>query len=282
MVLETRQYVSEVIIIDDGSSDKTAEIARLAGATVVRHDTNQGYGAAVRAALREARERRADALILLDADAQHNPAEIPAIVKPVLEDGYDLVIGSRELGHNHIPAYRRFGQKVLLFSTNLLSREKLTDSESGFRVFSKKALDELDLEEDGMAVSAETVAKAAQKGLKVTQVPISVRYGQDGSTLHPLAHGLLVLLPVISMITRKRPLFFFGAAGGIIALIGLTIGALALRKVNEGYNLPVMSSLFAALFLLTGVISIFTGIIVYVLGKREPAPAPVRFTGPPE
>ncbi len=112
MVLNTRQYVDEVIIIDDGSTDDTSKIARLAGAEVVRHSQNQGYGAAILSIFDEARKRDPDILVILDADSQHNPQEIPHLIQPIL-NGYDVVIGSREKQASQIPLYRRFGQKVI-------------------------------------------------------------------------------------------------------------------------------------------------------------------------
>ena len=112
MVLNTRQYVDEVIVVDDGSMDNTAEIAELAGALVIRHPHNQGYGAAIQSILAEAKKRDPEVLVLLDADAQHSPQEIPQLIKPINE-GFDFVVGSREKQSNKIPFYRRVGQRVL-------------------------------------------------------------------------------------------------------------------------------------------------------------------------
>jgi len=94
VVLQAKKYANEVIVIDDGSTDRTAKIAKLAGATVIRHGENKGYGSAIQSILTEAKERATDILVLLDADSQHNPDEIPSLTKAISE-GYDLVIGSR-------------------------------------------------------------------------------------------------------------------------------------------------------------------------------------------
>ena len=268
IVLKTRQYVDETIVIDDGSTDQTANVARLAGATVIQHQQNRGYGASIKSLLSEARAKGADVLVLLDGDAQHNPDEIPELIKPISE-GFDLVIGSREQQKNDIPGYRRIGQRVIARFSGVLSGNNLSDSESGFRVFSKKALDLLELKENGMAISAETISKATEQGLKITERPISVRYTEDGSTLNPVVHGLGVLGRIIVMISERRPLFFFGVGGAILVILGLLSGIKALSIVLDGGSALTGWALASVLLLVIGVFSGFTGIILNTLIKRR-------------
>jgi glycosyltransferase involved in cell wall biosynthesis len=268
IVLQVRQYVDEVIVVDDRSTDNTARIAELAGATVIQHNQNSGYGAAVRSILAEAKRRNPDVLVLLDADSQHDPNEIPSLIKAILE-GSDLVIGSREAQKDKTPTYRRIGQKVLLRSTRLISKTNISDSECGFRAFSQRAISELELKESGMAISAETVARAADKNLKITEVPISNIYTKDGSTLNPVKHGIGVLNRIIIMISQRRPLLFFGLAGGILLAIGLIIGVKVYTMATTGGGLALGSAVLTALLVIAGILTIFTGIILNALTRQR-------------
>jgi glycosyltransferase involved in cell wall biosynthesis len=264
LVLNTRQYVDEVIVVDDGSTDDTARIAGLAGASVVSHPRNRGYGAAILSIFVEAKKKDPDVLIILDADSQHDPAEIPHLIQPVL-DGYDVVIGTRAERAAKIPLYRRFGQKVISSSVNMLSKNALTDSECGFRAFSRKAIASLKLQEAGMAISAETVAEAFRLNLKITQVPVSVTYGKDSSTLNPVTHGLGVFTRVLVMISERRPLFFFGLAGVIMILAGLAAGVVTIRLYSQSGVVSTPWSLIAVFFIILGAISIFNGITLHTM-----------------
>jgi glycosyltransferase involved in cell wall biosynthesis len=268
IVLQARQYVDEVIVVDDGSTDNTVRIAELAGATVIQHHENKGYGAAVRSILAEAKKRNPAVLVLLDADSQHDPNEIPILIKPISE-GFDFVIGSREAQRDKTPRYRRIGKEVILRSTRLASKINISDSECGFRAFSQRAISELELEASGMAVSSETIVRAAEKNLKITEVPISNIYTKDGSTLNPVRHGVDVLSRIIVMISQRRPLFFFGLAGGILVVIGLIIGFRVLNIAATTGEHAIGHTILTTLLIIAGISSIFTGIILNALSRRK-------------
>ena len=119
-----------------------------------------------------------------------------------------------------------------------------------------------------MSVSAEAIATAAEKELKITEVPISITYTKDSSTLNPLAHGLEVLTRIIAMISERRPLFFFGLSGGILVILGLIAGGRVIQIFSASGMMPVGTALISVLFLTIGILSIFTGIILHVLIRR--------------
>ena len=197
IILRTLQYVDKVIIVNDGSDDKTVDVARLAGAEIINHASNLGKGEALKSGFSAIGD--ADVVVTIDADGQHNPDEIPSLIKPVVEEGADLVNGSRYMNgpEENTPAYRRIGQQVLDNATNISAGIKVTDSQSGFRAFSPAACKVFRFHDTGFAIESEMLVDVAEAGLKIVEVPITVRYDVDGSTKNPVTHGVGVLLNII-------------------------------------------------------------------------------------
>jgi glycosyltransferase involved in cell wall biosynthesis len=195
MVTKVKEYADEVLVLNDGSSDKTEALAKEAGAEVISHPKNMGYGATIQSIIKEARKRQFDAFVIMDADTQHSAEDIPDLVKPILE-GCDLVIGARR--RVDIPQYRYFGGWILSSFVSMLSGRRVMDSQSGFRAFSPRAVKVLDLKENGMAVSSEMTVKAVVSGLKIREVPISIRYTEDSSTHNPVYQGFYTLWRIMA------------------------------------------------------------------------------------
>ncbi|MDR0900160.1 MAG: glycosyltransferase family 2 protein [Methanobrevibacter sp.] len=204
IILRTKQYVDRVLVIDDGSNDKTKEIAKLAGAELIIHEKNQGKGIALKTGF-EAIENE-DIIITIDGDGQHNPDEIPILIKAIIDEKADFVNGSRYIEGNddETPGYRRVGQKVLDKATNLSTGLEITDSQSGFRAFSKIAIPHFKFKDAGFAIESEMLSDASKADLKIIEVPITVRYDVDSSTKNPISHGVGVLIQIIKNLLFHR------------------------------------------------------------------------------
>ena len=196
VIAKTAEYVDKIIVVDDGSADKTAEVALKYGAELISHTTNLGKGEALKSGFKAIGD---DSIIVtIDGDGQHNPDEIPDLIKPIIEDGADLVNGSRYMNgpEENTPAYRRVGQRVLDIATNISAGIKVTDSQSGFRAFSKRTNGCFRFKDTGFGIESEMLVDAAEAGLKIVEVPITVRYDVDGSTKDPITHGVGVLFKI--------------------------------------------------------------------------------------
>ncbi|MBI2857789.1 MAG: glycosyltransferase family 2 protein [Chloroflexi bacterium] len=268
IVLMAKRFSDQVLVFDDGSTDNTAEIARLAGAKVISNGRRRGKGNAIQHILEEAKQRLPCTLVIMDADGQHDPREIPTLLAPIRE-GYDIVIGSRKIMRNKTPLYRRLGQKVLSYSTGVLTGKRLSDSECGFRALSKQAVAKIVLREDGFSTESELICKSAENGLQIVEVPISNIYVKDGSTLNPIEHGFKVLARILVMISERRPLFFFGLAAALALVLGSLAGARALSIFQGRGEVPVGLALVSGFFVNAAVQSLFTGLIIHILMKQK-------------
>ena len=193
IITKLKKYTNDIIVCDDGSNDLTKEIAEGLGATVISHKTNKGYGAAINSLFLKAKELKTEVLVTFDADGQHRIEDIPIVTEPIKNNEAELVIGSRFLDtkSEDMPNYRKVGIKIITKVTNLSIKEKLTDSQSGFRAYSKKSLQEILPADEGMGVSTEILIKASNLELKIAEVPIQVHYGEDTSTHDPVSHGII-------------------------------------------------------------------------------------------
>ena len=176
VIVRSLPYADRVLVVNDGSRDATAAAAIHAGAQVISHSLNRGLGAAIGTGIQAARRLGADIVITLDADGQHLPEEIPRFVE-ALTLGADAVIGSRMLMlEGNMPPLRRVYQHIGYLVTFLLFGKRVTDSQSGFRAFSGRAADAMDLQTDRMEVSSEIISEIHRRRLAYAEVPITAVY----------------------------------------------------------------------------------------------------------
>jgi glycosyltransferase involved in cell wall biosynthesis len=203
VVTSCKKYVDEVLVIDDGSSDLTSNIAQFAGARVIRHPVNKGYGEAIKSGFAEAKSLNADILVTIDGDGQHNPDEIPCLLNQMLKQNAVICIGSRFINndHNDMPPYRKFGNVLINWLWNLKSKSKISDTQSGFRTYTQHVFKEMTFSEKGMGISIEILEKVRRKNMKVTEFSISCSYKNNNSsfTLKAVRQGLVVVFSILRM-----------------------------------------------------------------------------------
>jgi len=211
-ILKAKKYADKIIICDDGSADSTAEIAKSLGVDVIRHKRNLGYGAAIQSLFKRAKRLDFNILVTLDGDGQHDPDDIPKVIKPIIDDEADIVIGSRFVGNSlfAMPWYRRVGVKLITNFVNYSTKPSITieDAQSGFRAYSRKALKTLKLTEKGMSISVEILFEAWRHHLRIKEVPIRCCYGKGikGSTHNPIMHGINLVIYIVRRIIKDRTL----------------------------------------------------------------------------
>jgi glycosyltransferase involved in cell wall biosynthesis len=273
LVLEAQKHVDVVLVCDDGSTDSTGEIAERMGADVIRHDRNLGYGAALKSLFMMARELNADVLVTIDADGQHDPGDIPRLVEPVLENKADIILGSRFLDSkkNGVPRYRSWGIKLISKLTGAASNHNFNDAQCGFRVYGRKALNGLNLIENGMGSSVEILIKAKKQGLTIAEVPTKCQYNEleRTSTQNPIEHGTSVFMSIIRWVVEEKPLMLLGLPGMIFLLVGMAFGIWMLRIFAEEQQIVTNIALASLSFVLIGMFTIFTAITLYAISRQS-------------
>ena len=264
LLIKLKKISENIIVCNDGSNDLTGKIAKELGATVIEHERNLGYGSAIKSIFLKAREINADVLVTFDADGQHRIEDINAILEPIKNNAADIVIGSRFLNNNQeIPKYREIGIKAITKLTNVTGGTKITDSQSGFRAYSKKILEEIEPKESGMGISTEILIKTQKAGFIITEVPITILYEGDTSTHNPISHGSSVILSTLKYVAIERPLIFYGIPGIIFLLIGLAFGVWTIQIYSEQGQVITNIALVGVGGVIMGTILMLTATILY-------------------
>ena len=267
IITRLNKITDSIVVCNDGSTDLTSEIAQKMGAVVINHEKNLGYGGAIRSIFLKSREMEGDILVTFDADGQHRIEDVEHVINPIINNQADLVIGSRFLDEKdqEVPQYRKMGIKIITKITNASLKQKLTDSQSGFRAYSKKVLNELNPSELGMGISTEILIKASNKNFKISEVPIKILYSGDTSTHNPVSHGSSVILSTIKFTSIEHPLKFYGIPSVIFFAIGLTFTYFSAQYYAEIGRLNTNLTIVAASTILIAVVLLITSILLYSL-----------------
>ena len=265
IITKLKKITDKIIVCDDGSTDSTGKIATEMGAKVIRHEKNLGYGSAIRSIFLKAREEKSESLITLDSDGQHRIEDIDVVVEPLRTGKADLVIGSRFLNNNgkNVPSYRKTGIKILTKLANTSLEQKITDSQSGFRGYGKRVIQEVTPSESGMGVSNEILIKASKKGFQIIEVPIVILYDGDTSSQNPLFHGSSVFLSTLKFISMEHPLKFYGIPGGLFLIIGITFLIYTIQLFSETRQILLSSAIIGVGSVTFGIILLMSGILLF-------------------
>jgi len=276
VVESAKNYVDTVLVVDDGSTDDTVEVAAAAGATVYEHDRNIGYGGALNSIFDQASRGDADYLVILDADGQHDPSDIPELIEQQRKSGAEVVIGNRfdEDADTEMPLYRRFG----LFAVNLMTNlslgilkpaNQISDTQSGFRAYSTEAITSLAEDNsigDQMDASTNILYHAHSNGYQITEVPTTIDYDVETSNnLGPVEHGLTLVGNIIRTVEREHPIMLLGVPGVSCVLIGFVFTYLTMFNYLQSGTFPLGHALASTTFTIIGILAAFTGIILHSL-----------------
>ena len=249
VIKKSLSYVDQVIVCDDGSSDLTAEKAKIAGAVVIKHEKNMGKGHAMKTLFNYAKDIDADVMITIDGDGQFLPEQIETLLKPILENSFDVVIGN----------------KMLDRITKLAAELPFSDTQSGFRSYSKKAIQSIDFSTSGFGVDSEILINAVDKGLKITETEVTVLYdtGLKTSTRDPVSHSMDVIASLLESIAIHHPLKYLGMPGIFLLIIGLGFTTYSISNFNETGNFSLPPIITAMSSLIIGLILLLMSVVLY-------------------
>lgn len=276
IVKKVQTHVNTVIVINDGSTDKTEEVALRAGAEVVSHDVNKGVGAAIRTGIEKGLKRGADVLVSIDADGQFDPDDIPRLVEPVVSGEADFVTGSRFLLYEYkpeIPRVKKIGNTLFTKMVSAITKSHFTDTQCGFRALSREAALRINLFGD-FTYTQETFLDLVSKKMRIREVPVKVKYYKKRKSRvvrNPFSYGMNALLIMIRTVIDLYPLKFFGSLGSLIFGSGFFMGlSLFIRWVYTGKVSPYTSMVtLSGVLLIVGFLCIILALIADMLGRQK-------------
>lgn len=274
IIQKSKLYAEEVFVVDDGSTDSTAAISEAAGAIVIRNGRNIGKGAALKRCLFECLKYQPAIVVTLDGDGQHDPGDIPAVLKPI-EDGHsDIVIGSRFKEHSitEIPFVRSIGLSFIDKINRSLIHSSIKDSQSGFRAYSATVLRVVtQYTSNGYGAETEQIAAAEFYGYRIAEVPIHVKYKGLGITSkrNKLLHGTDITSTLFRIAIERRPLLFFGLSGLVFIIFAIVTGSHVILLFNETRYFSLPLAMLTLGLVLIGALLIFASLVFYAIKRIQ-------------
>jgi len=269
VVKKTLSYVDKVIVCDDGSFDNTFNEAKISGAEVIHHSKNLGKGAALKSLFNYARNSNFDVIVTIDGDGQFLAEEITKLVKSIVEKKSDIVIGYRFDDKTEMPSYRKVGNKILDKITSLASDLPFRDTQSGFRAYSKKAIDLITFQTNGFGADSEILINISKKGLRISEQKVTVIYntGRKTSTKNPLSHSGEVITSIIELVAIRHPLKYLGILGIIFLIIGIIFSVVIISTFNDTRYFSIPFTLLSMGSLLIGLMLLLMSVLLFSINK---------------
>ena len=270
IIVKLQKVADSIIVCNDGSTDLTKEICEKMGVEVINHPKNLGYGAGIRSIFLKASDMDSDVLVTFDADGQHRIEDVASVIEPITKNNADIVIGSRFLkdeNSENVPKYRKIGIKAITSITDSVTNLKLTDSQSGFRAYTKKVLKEIIPSDKGMGVSTEILIKATNKKMRITEIPITITYENNTHSKEPISHGTSVIISTVKHVAIERPLLYYGVTGLFFLALGLVFATWALQIYSEQQVFMTNVALIGICGIILGTILLISGTILFSIAN---------------
>lgn len=229
----TSQFVDDILVINDGSTDHTIDVARNAGAIIIDNIVNRGLGKTIKRGYAEAIKHGADIIVQIDADGQYDPKEIPKLIQPIIDNKADLVLGSRlENLKYEMPWLKKQGNKAFTWLLRRLTGADIKDGQTGFRATRKEVFETLEIQGD-FTYTQEMIVKVSKEGWRIANVPVNFyqrSIGESRLMSGPFSYAWRAWIIIIRTIRDYDPLKFFGLPGIALTLAGIILGAAILYK----------------------------------------------------
>lgn len=190
LIRHIRQLKLDAVVVNDGSTDDTAQVAAAAGALVISHLANHGKGVAIRSGFAFAVETGYDAVVIMDGDGQHDPAELPRFLEEAARDRVAMVVGNRVQERWRMPRIRRWTNQVMSGVVSWVARQDIPDSQCGFRVIRREVLEQMRLSSRHFDIETELLLAASRGGWRISSIPIHAIYENHSSHIRPIVDGL--------------------------------------------------------------------------------------------